>query len=54
MWKQWTSGILGLLIMLLPYLSFPWGAHKITLFILGVGVAVLSFWSASEKEEKQL
>lgn len=48
MWKHWTNGVLGLWIIIMPYLGFTNGVHQMLMVISGVAIAVLAFWSASE------
>jgi len=50
MWKQWVNGVLGLWIVLLPYLGFTADIHTWLMVITGVVIAVLAFWSASESK----
>ena len=48
MWQNWVNGILGLWVILMPFLGF--GPYLRTLMIVsGIVIAVLAFWSASMK-----
>lgn len=46
MWRNWINGILGLWIILMPFLGFPPGAHRTLMILSGLVVAILAFWSA--------
>ena len=48
MWKHWVNGILGLLIVLLPYLGLTSIIEKFVLVVTRVIIAILAFWSLSE------
>ncbi|OGF62065.1 hypothetical protein A2926_03220 [Candidatus Giovannonibacteria bacterium RIFCSPLOWO2_01_FULL_44_40] len=50
MWKYWTCGILGVWIVIMPYLGFPWEVHRILIVVTGIVIATLSFWLVSEKK----
>ncbi len=50
MWKQWVNGVLGIWIVLLPYLGFTSDIHTWLMVITGIVIAVLAFWSASESK----
>lgn len=52
MWKEWVKAILGILIILVPYLGFPLSWIKIFFVICGSFVAVLSFWALSEAKNR--
>lgn len=49
MWKQWVNGVLGLWVILMPYVLPPGSAHQISMVVSGIVIAVLAFWSVSEK-----
>ena len=49
MWKNWLSGILGLWLIVVVLLGFSSTLNKVFFFLTGFGVAVLSFWSASQR-----
>ena len=51
MWKHWTNGVLGLWVIIMPYLGFTATAHKTLMVVSGIAIAVLSFWAASESRE---
>ncbi|MDP3762841.1 MAG: hypothetical protein Q8Q97_02105 [bacterium] len=47
MWQNWLNGILGLWIILMPFLGLTAGMHRTLMIVTGVVIAVLGFWSAS-------
>ena len=51
MWKHWVTGVLGLWVIIMPYLGFTANAHQILMVVSGIVIAVLSFWAASESRE---
>ena len=50
-WQDWTNGVLGLWIILLPFLGFGVDLQRMLLIISGIVIAVLAFWSASMKRK---
>ncbi|MDP3762964.1 MAG: SPW repeat protein [bacterium] len=48
MWKHWVNGVLGLWVIIMPYLGFTATAHQILMVVAGIVIAVLSFWAASD------
>lgn len=44
MWQQWVNGILGLWVLLLPFIGLT---DTTTLVVTGIVIAVLGFWGAS-------
>jgi hypothetical protein len=46
MWKSWLNGILGLVIIVAAFMGLTGATLTWTLVVLGVLVAILSFWSA--------
>lgn len=48
MWQQWINGILGLWLIVLPFLVAAGTGVTWTLVITGVAVALLGFWGAVE------
>lgn len=50
MWQQWTNGVLGLGIMIVPFLGFDASQSAWTLVIGGLAIAVLGFWGAMEHQ----
>lgn len=47
MWQNFLSGILGILLVLITFLGFPPTYKRIITAVLGIIIAILSFWSAS-------
>lgn len=47
MWRNWLVGLLGLWVILVPFLGFSSGANTVVLVITGIVVAVFGFWAAS-------
>ncbi len=44
MWQDWVNGILGLWVILIPFV----GADSVTVLVItGIVIAVLGFWAAS-------
>lgn len=52
MWKYWINVVLGVLLILMPYLAFPLSWNNLFYVISGILIAVLSFWSLSEAKHK--
>ncbi len=48
MWQQWVNGVLGLWVIVVPFLNLGATANSWTLAITGLIVAVLGFWGATE------
>jgi len=46
MWKNWLNGILGLWVLISPFVGLSGGAMQTNLVIVGIVIAVLGFWSA--------
>ncbi len=44
MWQDWVNGILGLWVILLPFIGMT---DQTTLIITGIVIAVLGFWAAA-------
>ncbi|MEK7599021.1 MAG: hypothetical protein AAB474_01020 [Patescibacteria group bacterium] len=51
MWQDWVNGIVGVWIILMPFLGFDPGLHQTLMIISGIVVAVLGFWSAMGKSK---
>jgi hypothetical protein len=51
MWQNWVSGIIGLFIVLTPFLNFSLSLERTVLMVSGVVVAILSFWASAEKNK---
>lgn len=50
MWQQWMNGILGIWVVIVPFLGLSATAFTWTLVVTGIVVAVLGFWGAAEHE----
>ena len=48
-WANWLLGILGIWVVIVPYLGFADSALKILLVITGIVIAILGFWAAAAK-----
>lgn len=48
MWQQWTNGVLGLWVMLVPFLGLSTNASLGTYLVTGLVIAILGFWGAGE------
>lgn len=53
MWQQWINGILGLWVILVPFLGLTTSALMWTLVVTGVVIAVLGFWGAAEAQSEE-
>ncbi len=47
MWQQWINGILGLWVIVIPFLGLTDGTLTWTLVITGIVIAVLGFWGGA-------
>jgi len=54
MWQNWLIGILGLWIILLPFLALPLKLQSALIVISGILISVLGFWSASGPKETSI
>lgn len=48
MWQQWVNGILGLWVIIIPFVGLG-SNSKIVLIVTGVIIAILGFWGALQK-----
>lgn len=53
-WQNWVNGVLGLWIILMPFLGFGPGLQRMLMIISGIVIAVLAFWSASTKPKPSM
>lgn len=51
-WQNWVIGILGLLVVLTPFLGFTASIERVLLVIFGLVIAVLAFWGLFAGEEE--
>ena len=47
MWQQWVNGILGLWVIVVPFLALQGGTLTWTLVVTGIVIAILGFWGAA-------
>ena len=48
MWQQWVNGVLGLWVLLVPFLGLTDAQNTWTFASTGLVIAILGFWGASE------
>lgn len=53
MWKQWINAILGLAVIVVPFLGLSAMALAWTLAIMGAVVLVLSLWTTGEVSNQE-
>ncbi len=53
-WKSLTSGVLGIVIVLVQYLGFTQGVEQFITVLAAILIAIFSFWIFSELREKQI
>lgn len=46
--KNWILGLIGVWGIIASYLYVPAGSGQVVMFITGLAVAILGFWSAAE------
>lgn len=51
MWQQYTNGILGLYVLVHPFLGLTGQTNVWVLVTVGVVIAALGFWGAAEKKK---
>ncbi|MFA7243674.1 MAG: hypothetical protein WC080_00015 [Patescibacteria group bacterium] len=51
MWQAWVIGILGIWVIIEPYLNMSSAANKWVLVITGLIIAILGFWGAGSNKE---
>jgi len=54
MWQQWVNGILGLWILLLPFVGLTGDGYLWALALSGVLIAILGFWGAIEVQQDEM
>ncbi len=54
MWKNWTNGVLGLLVILVPFINFSLAVERTVLIFLGIAIAVLGFWGTAVEKKAEL
>jgi hypothetical protein len=53
MWKQWVNAVLGLAVIVVPFLGLTLTAMAWTLAIMGAGVLALSLWTTGEVSNRE-
>ncbi|MCI0619584.1 SPW repeat protein [Candidatus Wolfebacteria bacterium] len=54
MWQNWVNGILGLWILISPFVGLEGSNMTTNLVIVGIVVAVLGFWSAAAGKKSSM
>ncbi|MDE1925476.1 MAG: SPW repeat protein [Patescibacteria group bacterium] len=49
MWQDWVNGILGLWIIVVPFIGLTGASLVWTLAVTGIVIAVLGFWSGAQQ-----
>jgi hypothetical protein len=49
MWQDWVNGIVGLWVIVVPFLGLTGTSLMWTLVVTGVVVAILGFWSGAQQ-----
>jgi hypothetical protein len=49
MWQDWVNAILGIWVIITPYLGMSDSAIKSNLVIVGIVIVVLAVWSAMSR-----
>ncbi|MGH7175180.1 MAG: SPW repeat domain-containing protein [Minisyncoccia bacterium] len=52
-WQHWLNAILGIWVVVIPFLALTGGALTWTLVITGAVILVLGFWGAMEAQGQQ-
>lgn len=50
MWQQWINGILGLWVLISPFVGLTPEAMTTNLVIVGIVIALLGFWGALQHQ----
>jgi len=53
MWQQWVNAVLGLAIIVVPFLGLAATSLTWTLVVIGLAVAVLALWGASQETSER-
>lgn len=54
MWKNWANGVLGLFVILVPFINFSLAVERTVLIFLGIAIAVLGFWGTYGEKKVEL
>ena len=47
MWQDWLNGILGIWVLVIPFIGVSGSSLTTTLVVTGVIIAILGFWAAA-------
>jgi hypothetical protein len=47
MWQDWLNGILGIWVLVIPFIGVSGSSLTTTLVVTGVVIAILGFWAAA-------
>ena len=50
MWQQWINALLGIWVVVIPFLGLTGTAFMWTLVVTGLVIAVLAVWGAGQRE----
>lgn len=53
MWTQWVNGILGLWVLISPFLGFTAGGLMTNLVVSGIIIALLGFAGAMQEQAEK-
>jgi predicted ferric reductase len=51
MWQHWINALLGLAVIVVPFIGLSASAFSWTLAILGIAIAVIGLWGALESSD---
>jgi len=54
MWQQWVNALLGLWVIVIPFLGLTGAALMWTLVVTGIVVAGLSLWAVGTSQQGQM
>lgn len=46
MWQQWVNLVLGIWLVILPWLGLTYESLQVWVLIVGIAVAIMSIWGA--------
>lgn len=53
MWQQWVTAVLGLVAVIVPFISLSSVVLTWTLVVGGIAIAVLSVWTAIREQSPE-
>jgi len=53
MWRQWTNAVLGLVVLVVPFLGLTSTVFMWTLVTVGLAVTILAVWGASQETQEK-